>query len=58
MHGVVGRNEGFIIEGGDDRGLNGEVSSGEVGGGGDMVVVAVFSGDGGFVDLKTEAGVG
>lgn len=57
MHGVVGGNEGFVVKCGDDRGLDGEVSGSEVGGGRDVVVITIFSGDGGFVDFKTKAGV-
>lgn len=57
MHGVVGGNEGFVVKSGNDRGLDGKVRSGEIGGGGDVIVVAVFSGDGGFVDFKAKAGV-
>lgn len=55
---MVGGNEGFIVKGGDNGGLDGEEGSSEVGGGRDVIIVAVFSGDGSFVDFKAEAGVG
>lgn len=58
VHGVVGGNEGFIVEGRNDGGLDGEEGSSEVGWRGDVIVVTVFSGNSSFVDFKAEAGVG